>query len=185
MTRYRDTAEAAVLSIGEAAAATGLSIKTIRYYEEIGLVPEAPRRNGGAHGDGHRIYDRDAIGRLAFVRSARLLGLSLAETRRLLAIAEHGCPSERPEYRALLEQQRKNVDQRIAQLAKLRETIDGLLSNAHTAQTMTCDWGSCDCLAINSVAPSGNRKGRPRPEWDKHAVSKGGNHVRAVRLQRN
>lgn len=46
MTRYGDTAEPAALSIGAAAAATGLSVKTIRHYEEIGLVPEARRRSG-------------------------------------------------------------------------------------------------------------------------------------------
>ena len=56
------------LSIGEAANATGLSVKTIRYYEEIGLIPEAQRRNTGAHTGGNLAQRR----RLSEVeRSAR------------------------------------------------------------------------------------------------------------------
>jgi hypothetical protein len=105
------------------------------------------------------------------------LGLSLADTRRVLAIAEHGCPSEQPEYRAMLEQQRKNVDQRIARLIELREKIDWLLSNERAAQVTTCHWGACDCLSIGSAAPGGNSKGTSRPERGKNAVRKGGSHV--------
>ena len=47
----------AVFSIGDAAKAAGLTVKTIRYYEEIGLIPKAGRTTGGVHTRGHRVYN--------------------------------------------------------------------------------------------------------------------------------
>jgi len=47
----------AIISIGDAAKASGLTVKTIRYYEEIGLIPKAGRTTGGVHTRGHRVYN--------------------------------------------------------------------------------------------------------------------------------
>lgn len=106
------------LSIGRAAKAAGLSVKTLRYYEEIGLVPKARRTNGAAHANGRRIYAEAEIGRLRFIHEARLLGLSLADIRDLLALAEgRGCPSGQPEYRRILEKQLREIDDRLCHLA--------------------------------------------------------------------
>ena len=59
-------------SIGEAAKASGLSARTIRYYEQIGLIPEAPRNAGnGTATAGMRVYSEDDVGRLRFVQRAR------------------------------------------------------------------------------------------------------------------
>ena len=73
-------------TIGEAARASGLTAKTIRYYEQVGLIPKARRRNSGSapHTGGDRIYSEADIGRLSFVRHARLVDLSLADIRELL-----------------------------------------------------------------------------------------------------
>jgi len=78
---------AAGLSIGDAAEATGLSVKTIRYYEQIGLIPKAARTNGGSHTGGHRIYREPDLGRLRFIHHARLFGLGLADIRGVMLIA--------------------------------------------------------------------------------------------------
>jgi DNA-binding transcriptional MerR regulator len=67
------------MHIGELARRTGLSVKTVRYYSDLGLVPEAARTRTG-----HRRYDAESALRLDFVRTLRELGLDLATIRRLL-----------------------------------------------------------------------------------------------------
>jgi DNA-binding transcriptional MerR regulator len=67
------------MQIGELARRTGLSVKTIRFYSDEGLVPEAARSRSG-----YRRYDRAALARLEFVRTLRDLGLDLATIRRVL-----------------------------------------------------------------------------------------------------
>ncbi|GAA1032543.1 MerR family transcriptional regulator [Virgisporangium ochraceum] len=67
------------MNIGELARRTGLSVKTIRYYSDEGLVPEASRSAAG-----YRRYNADALARLEFVRTLRDLGLDLATIRRVL-----------------------------------------------------------------------------------------------------
>jgi DNA-binding transcriptional MerR regulator len=68
-----------LMHIGELARRTGLSVKTVRYYSDLGLVPEAARTRSG-----HRRYDATAALRLDFVRTLRELGLDLATIRRVL-----------------------------------------------------------------------------------------------------
>src|SRR5713101_856933 len=108
-------------SIGEAAATSGLPVKTIRYYEEIGLIPHAMRTNRSLHGGSHRIYGDADVGRLRFIQHARLFGLSLAEIRELLALANgKGCPSRQPEYRKILGRHLHGIDERVGHLLGLR-----------------------------------------------------------------
>jgi DNA-binding transcriptional MerR regulator len=70
-----------LVSISEACKATGLSARTIRYYEELGLLPGVRRREGG-----RRAYGPDELERLAFIQRLKALGLSLAEIKELNAI---------------------------------------------------------------------------------------------------
>ena len=72
---------AAQLSIQQACDLTGLSPRTVRYWEELGLLPGVPRRNGG-----RRVYGADAVERLRFIRRLKALGLSLAEIKELSAV---------------------------------------------------------------------------------------------------
>ncbi len=95
-----DTARASNLRIGDVARLVGTTPRTIRYYEEIGLLPEAPSRPSGQH----RIYTQAEVERLREVMRLRdLLGVSLEELRTLLAAEE-----ARAEVRAQL--RREDVD---------------------------------------------------------------------------
>ena len=82
-------------SIGEAAEATGLSVKAIRHYEEVGLIPRPRRHDGNARTGGNRLYTEQELARLRFVRQARHLDLGLDEIRRLLSPDTPTPPSPR------------------------------------------------------------------------------------------
>jgi MerR family transcriptional regulator, copper efflux regulator len=69
------------LKIGDLADETGTSIPTIRYYEQIGLLPRAPRQPGG-----QRVYSRDDVERLTFIRRCREFDFSIDQVRALVAI---------------------------------------------------------------------------------------------------
>ncbi len=159
-------------AIGEAAAASGLPVKTIRYYEEIGLIPQATRTNGGVRGSGRRIYNGADVGRLRFIHHARLFGLSLADIRELLALAEgKGCPSRQPEYWNILRRHLHEIDERVRHLLGLRAAIESLMSPTRQSNATECSWGTCACMkpaqpaSSNAAALSG-----------RHPI-KGGNHV--------
>ena len=69
----------ALLSIGELSSRTGLPVRTIRFYSDAGVVPEADRTEAG-----YRLYGEDALARLGLVRTLRDLGIDLATIRRVL-----------------------------------------------------------------------------------------------------
>jgi len=71
------------LTIGRLAAATGVNLETVRYYERIELMPPPARTASG-----HRAYEHAHVQRLAFIRRARELGFSIEQIRALLALAE-------------------------------------------------------------------------------------------------
>lgn len=72
------------MRIGELAAATGTDTATLRYYEEVGLLPAAVRE-----ANGYRRYTEQAVQRVAFIRHCRELDLGLAEIEQLLALTEY------------------------------------------------------------------------------------------------
>ena len=112
------------LRIGEVAERVGVNPKTIRYYEDIGLIPQPARRPSG-----YRTYGTDDIDRIAFIRRAQRLGLSLDEIREVLAFREEG---ERPCDFVLgaVRRHAAEVDQRIAELTQLRHELGDLLERA-------------------------------------------------------
>ncbi len=133
-------------------------MKAIRYYEDIGLVPKPARTSGGVHTRGHRVYSEADIGRLSFIHQARLLGLSLADIRELLAVADgKGCPSEQPEYRDILTRHLREIDERVRHLLGLRNVIEGLLPRARPTNGQKCSWGTCACMRwqAGTLPPSG------------------------------
>ena len=105
------------MRIGQLAAQTGYSVRTIRFYEQSGLLP-APSRTPA----GYRSYDQDAVARLRFVRSAQALGLSLAEIADVLRIRDHQGPP--CSYVAeLLDTHIGALDRRIDELTALRDEL--------------------------------------------------------------
>ena len=105
------------MRIGQLAARSGYSVRTIRFYEQSGLLP-APSRTPA----GYRSYDQDAVTRLRFVRSAQALGLSLAEIAEVLRIRDHQGPP--CSYVAeLLDTHITALDARIKELTALRDEL--------------------------------------------------------------
>jgi DNA-binding transcriptional MerR regulator len=103
--------------IGQLAAQTGYSVRTIRFYEQSGLLP-APQRTPA----GYRAYDQDAVTRLRFVRAAQALGLSLAEIADVLRVHDHHGPP--CNYVAqLLDTHINALDTRINELTALRDEL--------------------------------------------------------------
>ncbi len=108
------------LSIGELCARTGLSPRTVRYYEEQGLLPNVRRRVGG-----RRVYGEDELERLRFIRRLKALGLSLAEIRELNAVHAIAGSTEALLERlgGLLGRREAELEVRIAELGGLRDEI--------------------------------------------------------------
>lgn len=111
----------AALSIGEVCRRTGLSPRTVRYYEELGLLPGVRRRSGG-----RRVYGSDELERLRFIQRLKTLGLSLAEIRDLNAVyaiaGSTDAMLERLDER--LVRRLAELDARIVELATLRDEIE-------------------------------------------------------------
>jgi DNA-binding transcriptional MerR regulator len=107
-------------AIAEVCERTGLSPRTVRYYEEIGLLPGVRRRAGG-----RRVYGPDELERLGFIHRLKGLGLSLAEIRELNAVyAIAGSTSAMLDrLRDLLDLHVKDVDERIEELEALRTEL--------------------------------------------------------------
>jgi MerR family transcriptional regulator, copper efflux regulator len=107
-------------SIGEVCALTGLSARTVRYYEELGLLPGVRRREAG-----RRVYGQEELERLRFIQRLKALGLSLAEIRELDAVYAIGGSTQAMLARLdeLLGRRLAELDVRIAELQTLREEI--------------------------------------------------------------
>jgi MerR family copper efflux transcriptional regulator len=124
------------MQIGELAKQSGLNPKTIRYYEDIGLLPRPSRTASG-----YRRYDETAISQLEFIQRAKLLGFSLDEIREVFAIHERGeTPCDR--VLASIDAELAHLDERIRELQRLRDqlkTLRGQWSDeARHRADMTC-----------------------------------------------
>jgi DNA-binding transcriptional MerR regulator len=113
--------EPAGAPIAAVCAETGLSARTLRYYEELGLLPGVRRRAGG-----RRVYGSDELQRLRFIQRLKALGLTLAEIRELNAVHALGGSTQAMLLRLaeLLDRRLGDLDARIRELATLREEIE-------------------------------------------------------------
>ena len=110
----------AELTIGKVARSAGLAIDTVRYYEREGLL-EKPARTAS----GYRHYTTDAIARLRFIRQAKELGFSLHEIKELLSLRVTPGKSC-ADVKARAEAKIANVEQRIAQLSRMKRALEKL-----------------------------------------------------------
>jgi MerR family transcriptional regulator, redox-sensitive transcriptional activator SoxR len=134
-----------MLSIGEVSARSGLAASALRYYEEQGLVA-ASRTAGGA-----RRYPRSVLRRLAVVRAARNVGLSLPEIRAALATLPDDRPPTAADWARLSSDWRDRLDEQIAALGQLRDGLSSCIG--------------CGCLSLDRCALSnpGDVAGREGP----------------------
>jgi MerR family copper efflux transcriptional regulator len=127
------------LTIGDVARRTGLSAKTIRYYEDSGLIPEAQRAPNG-----YRVYDADAVHVLQFVKRARDLGFSVKDVNELLALWSDGGRAS-AEVKQLANRHLADIERKIAGLQGLRETLRDLVHRCHGD-------GRPDCPILEDLA---------------------------------
>jgi DNA-binding transcriptional MerR regulator len=109
-----------LMSIGEVREITGVSARTLRYYEELELLPGIRRRAGG-----RRVYGPDEVERLGFIQRLKTLGLSLAEIKELNAVyaIQGSTGAMLGRLDELLDRHLDDVDGRIADLTTLRDDI--------------------------------------------------------------
>lgn len=121
-----------MLSIGTLAKRTGAKVQTIRYYEQIGLMPEPGRTEGG-----QRRYGNAGLDRLAFIRHSRELGFSLEAIRELLDLSdspERSCA----QIDAVAQRQLHEVEARITRLKALRIELRRMLDECSADRVADC-----------------------------------------------
>jgi len=119
-----------ILSIGDVAARTGASVSAIRFYEDKGLI--TPARTEGKQ----RRYLRSDIRRLSFILIAQRLGFTLAEIREQLDSLPDGKTPTRADWMRISRQFRRELDQRITLMTRMRDSLDGCIG--------------CGCLSLRS-----------------------------------
>lgn len=130
----------APLSIGQLARAAGVTDKTIRFYEQIGVLPAARRSASG-----YRQYSRSDVDRLVFIRRGRTLGLSLSDLKALTAELEaNNCKSVRPRLQIIVTRQLRAVKQQIAEFQALEQQLTEILQRLQRGVPPSTD--RCGCL---------------------------------------
>ena len=125
-------------TIGSLSRDTGCNIETIRYYERIGLMPKPPRSKGG-----HRLYEKDHLKRLSFIRRSRDLGFTLEEVRGLLRMID-GHDYTCDQVKVLTLNHLQEVQQKIADLRRLERVLKTMAAE--------CEGGNVpDCPIIDAL----------------------------------
>jgi MerR family redox-sensitive transcriptional activator SoxR len=138
-----------LMTIGEVAERAGVNTSALRFYEREGLI-ESTRSDGG-----QRRYERDVLRRVAFVRAAQRVGLTLDEIREALATLPDGRSPTARDWERLSRSWRPLLDERIDELQRLRDQLDSCIG--------------CGCLSLRTCALSNPddvaaRLG-PGPRW--------------------
>ena len=119
------------MNVGTAARRSGLPAKTIRYYEDIGLIRPARTQNG------YRDYTGDDIHRLTFLRRARGLGFSIENCRQLMALyRDKGRASH--DVREIAKSHVVAIEQKVRELESMRATLQKLIHACHGDERPDC-----------------------------------------------
>ncbi|WP_066702735.1 redox-sensitive transcriptional activator SoxR [Curvibacter delicatus] len=117
------------LSVGEVARRSGVPVSTLHFYETKGLISSS-RTQGN-----QRRYARDVLRRVAFIRVAQRVGIALSDIEAALATLPTAAAPGREDWQRLSTAWRADLDERMAQLKKLRDTLDDCIG--------------CGCLSID------------------------------------
>ncbi len=121
-----------LLTPGELAGRSGVAVSALHFYEREGLIG-SERTSGN-----QRRYPRETLRRVAFIRTSQRVGVPLAEIRDALATLPAGRTPTKKDWTRLSRHWRSELDHRIAQLEKLRNTLDGCIG--------------CGCLSLKACA---------------------------------
>ncbi len=136
-----------LLQVAEVTRRTGATRKALRLYEDMGLVEPAARSEAG-----YRLYDTEALRRIELVNRAKVLGLTLTEAREFLHVADGCCGEHHPELAGLVGRKLAETDERITELAGLRDTLQGVLSRLEAnAGVHRCEESLCTCKPIRTI----------------------------------
>lgn len=125
-------------TIGRIAAAAGVNVETIRFYQRLGLLAEPARPPGGV-----RRYGSEVVARLRFIKRAQQLGFSLAEVQRLLVL---GDPQSCGKARSLAAEKLALVEARITDLERMRGVLNELVARCDVRR------GKIACPIIETLA---------------------------------
>lgn len=118
------------VTIGELARRAGVATSALRYYEQLGLI--SSERTAG----GQRRYPRATLRRVAFIRAAQTVGLSLEEVRAALALLPDERTPSKTDWNKVSATWIRRIDERIAELERLRQTLNGCVG--------------CGCLSLRT-----------------------------------
>lgn len=145
--------------ISQLAALSAVPATTLRFYETAGLLPAARTASG------YRIYDDDAVDRLAFISSAKLLGLPLEEIRELLEVWEQGvCAHVRQRMLPMITERITDADRRIAELSAFSAHLARVRTDLSQLPPAGACGPECGCLTTAPTAPVAVSLTRTRPE---------------------
>lgn len=131
-----------LLTVGKLAAAADVGIDTVRFYERAGLLKKPGRTPSG-----YRLYDESDSARLRFIRRAKALGFSLGEIAELLRLNDGG--GRRGAVRAIAGKRLAEIERKLAELARMRETLRHLVHECHGDGPLT------GCPIIEAVVGMG------------------------------
>ena len=140
------------ISIGAVARETGLTVPTVRYYEEVGLLPPQPRTESG-----QRHFNQAAVRRLAFIRRCRDFGFSIDSVKELVGLVDH---PERPcmEVRDIAATHLQQVRDKLQELQALEQSLAGFVASCNGA----CAGGpAVDCTILEDLATPGRKAAVP------------------------
>ena len=120
------------MNIGEAADHSGIPTKTIRYYEEIGLIRPALRA-----ANNYRHYDETRIRTLQFLKRARSLGFTIEECRELSSLYQDRSRSS-ADVKRIAQTRVDHINQKITELQSMRNTLEHLIADCHGDDLPDC-----------------------------------------------